>query len=93
MTRCSARLTEAGDRDADPLPGSASPFEPRTRTRVFRARSLPLAESIAGEVLSLPIGPHLSLEEARKVAAALSDFAGTPDSRHQVSPESRRSQA
>jgi dTDP-4-amino-4,6-dideoxygalactose transaminase len=35
------------------------------------AGSLPIAERLADEVLSLPIGPHLGLHEAAQVAAAL----------------------
>ena len=37
----------------------------------FEAGSLPVAEQLAAEVLSLPIGPHLSLEDAGRVAAAV----------------------
>lgn len=33
--------------------------------------SLPLAEKLAGEVLSLPIGPHLSIAEAHEVVRAI----------------------
>lgn len=33
--------------------------------------SLPIAERLAGEVLSLPIGPHLSLDDAARVAEAV----------------------
>jgi dTDP-4-amino-4,6-dideoxygalactose transaminase len=32
---------------------------------------LPLADRLAGEVLSLPMGPHLALEDAGRVAAAV----------------------
>jgi dTDP-4-amino-4,6-dideoxygalactose transaminase len=35
--------------------------------------ALPLAEAWAAEVLSLPIGPHLSLEDADRIAAAVAD--------------------
>lgn len=37
----------------------------------FGPGSFPLAEMLAGEVLSLPIGPHLSLTQARLVADAI----------------------
>jgi dTDP-4-amino-4,6-dideoxygalactose transaminase len=37
----------------------------------YPAGSLPVAERLAGEVLSLPIGPHLSLGDAEKVAHAV----------------------
>jgi dTDP-4-amino-4,6-dideoxygalactose transaminase len=33
--------------------------------------SLPIAERLAGEVFSLPIGPHLSLDDAARVAEAV----------------------
>jgi dTDP-4-amino-4,6-dideoxygalactose transaminase len=33
----------------------------------------PIAERMADEVLSIPIGPHLSMEQAKRVAAAISD--------------------
>jgi dTDP-4-amino-4,6-dideoxygalactose transaminase len=35
------------------------------------AGSLPLAERLAGEVLSLPMGPHLAVEQAEAVMAAV----------------------
>lgn len=37
----------------------------------FAQQSFPLASRIADEVLSLPIGPHLQVEQARAVVAAL----------------------
>jgi dTDP-4-amino-4,6-dideoxygalactose transaminase len=33
--------------------------------------AFPIADQLAGEVLSLPIGPHLPLEQAQQVAAAV----------------------
>lgn len=39
------------------------------------AGTYPIAERLAGEVLSLPIGPHLALEQAERVAAALRSWA------------------
>jgi dTDP-4-amino-4,6-dideoxygalactose transaminase len=40
--------------------------------------SLPISEVIHREVLSLPIGPHLSLEQARRVVAAVQSFSWAP---------------
>ncbi len=37
----------------------------------FEGGALPLAERLAGEVLSLPMGPHLAFEDADTVAAAV----------------------
>ena len=37
----------------------------------FTGGSLPVAEHLAGEVLSLPMGPHLRREDAERVAAAV----------------------
>ena len=37
--------------------------------------SLPIAEQLAGEVLSLPIGPHLSREDAERVVNAVTKAA------------------
>jgi len=45
----------------------------------FERAELPVAERLAGEVLSLPIGPHLSLEDADRVAAAVRDAVGAPE--------------
>jgi len=42
----------------------------------FAGRPLPVAERLADEVLSLPIGPHLSLEDSEKVAVAVRDSVG-----------------
>jgi dTDP-4-amino-4,6-dideoxygalactose transaminase len=42
----------------------------------------PIAEMLANEVLSLPIGPHLSMEHAKSVVAAVRDSIGrTADDR------------
>jgi dTDP-4-amino-4,6-dideoxygalactose transaminase len=38
--------------------------------------SLPLAESIASTVLSIPIGPHLSVTERKAVMGATREVAG-----------------
>jgi len=37
--------------------------------------TFPIAERLAGEILSLPIGPHLSSSDIQDVAAAIADFA------------------
>jgi dTDP-4-amino-4,6-dideoxygalactose transaminase len=42
----------------------------------FASGDLPVAERLAGEVLSLPMGPHLPLEDADRVAAAVREAAG-----------------
>jgi dTDP-4-amino-4,6-dideoxygalactose transaminase len=44
--------------------------------RDFQHAELPVAERLAAEVLSLPIGPHLTLEDADRVAAAVRDADG-----------------
>ncbi len=44
--------------------------------RAIDADALPLARQLAGEVLSLPIGPHLSLDDARGVAEAVLKASG-----------------
>jgi dTDP-4-amino-4,6-dideoxygalactose transaminase len=42
----------------------------------FAGRPLPVAERLADEVLSLPIGPHLSLDDSEKVAVAVREAVG-----------------
>jgi dTDP-4-amino-4,6-dideoxygalactose transaminase len=42
----------------------------------FERGELPVAERLAAEVLSLPMGPHLALEDADRVAAAVRETAG-----------------
>jgi dTDP-4-amino-4,6-dideoxygalactose transaminase len=44
--------------------------------------SLPVAEQLAGSVLSLPIGPHLHEESARYVAAAVETFCSSSIARN-----------
>lgn len=39
---------------------------------------LPIADRLAHRVLSLPIGPHLSVEQAERVAGAVIDAVGNP---------------
>ena len=40
--------------------------------------SLPIADRLAERVLSLPIGPHLSVQQAERVAATVIDAVGNP---------------
>lgn len=42
----------------------------------YAVGSFPLAEQLAEEVLSLPMGPHLDIQDAEKVAAIIVDSAG-----------------
>jgi dTDP-4-amino-4,6-dideoxygalactose transaminase len=42
--------------------------------RGYKQGDFPIAEAMAEEVLSLPIGPHLSFEDQDRVIAALLDF-------------------
>ena len=44
----------------------------------FERAELPVAERLAKEVLSLPIGPHLTLEDADRVATAVRDADSAP---------------
>lgn len=39
--------------------------------------SFPIAERLADEVLSLPIGPHMTMEQADRVADAIVEWAGS----------------
>jgi dTDP-4-amino-4,6-dideoxygalactose transaminase len=50
------------------------PIPPHLTGAYASGASLPVAERLAGEVLSLPMGPHLSHEDAERVAEA----AGAP---------------
>lgn len=40
----------------------------------YRRGDFPIAETLADQVLSLPIGPHLSMEQAKQVAAAIREL-------------------
>ncbi len=42
---------------------------------LIKPGALPIAETMANEVLSLPIGPHLSLNRPKDIFAALKEFA------------------
>lgn len=59
------RLKEAG---IETLIHYSIPPHRQAAYRSMRNRSLPIAERLSREVLSLPIGPHLSREEAEKIA-------------------------
>ncbi|MCC6209307.1 MAG: DegT/DnrJ/EryC1/StrS family aminotransferase [Gammaproteobacteria bacterium] len=50
-------------------------LQPAYASMNIAAGALPIAEAIHREVLSLPMGPHLELEDARRVVAALRHFA------------------
>ena len=40
------------------------------------AGALPIAERLAGEILSLPMGPHLAAADAEQVIEAVLEFEG-----------------
>ena len=44
----------------------------------FEGLSLTVAEQLADEVLSLPMGPHLPLDDAKRVAGAVREAVGMP---------------
>lgn len=64
-----ARLSEAGVDTIIHYP--IPPHRGGAYADDFAGASLPVAERLADEVLSLPMGPHISLEDAEKVAAAV----------------------
>jgi dTDP-4-amino-4,6-dideoxygalactose transaminase len=43
---------------------------------IFAPADMPVAERLGDEVLSLPMGPHLQLEDADRVAAAVREAVG-----------------
>jgi dTDP-4-amino-4,6-dideoxygalactose transaminase len=51
-------------------------LQPAYRDLGLQAGALPVSEAIHREVLSLPMGPHLSEEEVRRVARAVADGLG-----------------
>lgn len=68
--RLAARLAEAGVQTLIHYP------IPPHRQQAYASMglgegSLPIAEQLAGEVLSLPIGPHLGMDQAERVAEAV----------------------
>jgi dTDP-3-amino-3,4,6-trideoxy-alpha-D-glucose transaminase len=44
----------------------------------FAEARLPVAERLANEVLSLPIGPHLAVDQVDRVAAAIREALAAP---------------
>ena len=52
------------------------PTLPGAYAAEFEGRRLPVAERLADEVLSLPIGPHLPLDDADRVARAVREAVG-----------------
>jgi dTDP-4-amino-4,6-dideoxygalactose transaminase len=71
------RLSEAGVDTLIHYP--IPPHLSGTYAAVFERADLPIAERLADEVLSLPIGPHLALEDADRVAAAVRNALGAPE--------------
>ena len=72
--RLQARLAEAGVQTLihDPI----APHRQEAYADVnMPAGSLPIAEQLADEVLSLPIGPHLSMDSAQRVAEVVNAAA------------------
>lgn len=68
--RLQARLAEAGIQTLIHYP--IPPHRQQAYADLgFGAGSLPIAEQLASEVLSLPIGPHLSPEQAEQVVEAV----------------------
>ncbi len=65
-----ARLTEAGVQTLIHYPIPPHRQQAYAGT-AMAAADLPIADALAGEVLSLPIGPHLGMEQARRVADAV----------------------
>ena len=68
------RLVEAGVDTIIHYP--IPPHLARAYASDFERGDLPVAERLAAQVLSLPIGPHLALEDADRVAAAVREAAG-----------------
>lgn len=52
-----------------------SPYKQAAYSDVFSNAEFPIADSLSGTVLSLPIGPHLTLEDANRVAAVVNTFS------------------
>ena len=75
--RAAATSLGGGRRHAHPL--SDPPHLSGTYAADFERAELPVAERLADEVLSLPIGPHLALEDADRVAAAVRNALGAPE--------------
>ncbi|HEX8351385.1 MAG TPA: DegT/DnrJ/EryC1/StrS family aminotransferase [Pyrinomonadaceae bacterium] len=73
--RLQAYLSEAGVGTLIHYPKPPH-MQPAYADAGHRAGDFPLAERLAGEVLSLPIGPHLSDEAVGYVVSKLSSFPG-----------------
>lgn len=70
-----ARLAEAG---IDTLIHYPIPPHRTGAYPGYASAPLPLADQLAAEVLSLPIGPHLALEDADRVAEGVLNAVGAP---------------
>ncbi|MBY0358807.1 MAG: DegT/DnrJ/EryC1/StrS family aminotransferase [Candidatus Obscuribacterales bacterium] len=64
-----AKLAELGVETGKHYPIAC--HEQKAFAAYFKAKSLPLASELAAKVLSLPIGPHLSFEQAARVVEAI----------------------
>lgn len=74
--RLQARLTEAGVQTLIHYP--IPPHRQQAYADAgFGPGSLPIAEQLAAEVLSLPIGPHLTRSDAERVVDAVREAAGS----------------
>jgi dTDP-4-amino-4,6-dideoxygalactose transaminase len=69
-----ARLNEAGVDTIIHYP--IPPHRTGAYTEAFSPGELPLAERLGDEVLSLPMGPHLPVEDAKRVAVAVREAVG-----------------
>jgi dTDP-4-amino-4,6-dideoxygalactose transaminase len=69
-----ARLNEAGVDTIIHYP--IPPHRTGAYAEAFSPGELPLAERLGDEVLSLPMGPHLPVEDARRVAVAVREAVG-----------------
>ena len=65
--RAAGAAGRGGDRHADPLSDPAAHAGRPMPTLGLAPEALPLARALAGEVLSLPIGPHMAAEAAGQV--------------------------
>ena len=72
VTGCGRSWPRRGDRDRHPLP---DPVSPDDALRRLRGRSAPVAESAAAQVLSLPLYPHLRVEDVERVAKTVNEVA------------------
>ena len=49
-------------------------LQPAYAESAMLAGSLPLAEAISSEILSLPIGPHMSSEQIERVVTCIAEL-------------------